>query len=245
VSYKDNIVDKNLEILGDFFISEKVNMIPALEDKRLSFGRAGLAFDATVLYIDIKNSSSFLNTYTPKVVAKIHMNIFNTIVHIAAIYNGDVRSFNGESLLVFFKDTGKSVINTAVQAALIMKYMLTIDEKGLNKYLLSKYETSIDFGFGIDCGTVLCTKMCIGGGNNSNLVFLGNCVNKAAVLSRMRKYPNNIGISDAIYNNLDDKNKYKKATVDLDNKEYLWQLDYLNFNDKNEFCYSTTYCCLF
>jgi adenylate cyclase len=222
-----------------------VNIIPALEDKRLSFGRAGLGFDATILYIDIKNSASFLNVYTPKVVAKIHMNIFSTVVHIAAIYNGEVRNFNGENLLVFFKDTGKSVTNMAVQAALIMKYMLVIDEKGINKYLLSKYETSIDFGIGIDCGTVLCTKVCIGGGNNSNLVFIGNCINKADKLSKMRNYPSNIGITDAIYNNLDDKNKYKKSAFDLDSKEYLWQLDYINYNGKNEFCYSTTYCCLF
>jgi adenylate cyclase len=244
VSYKDDIVNKNLRMFNDFFSSDKVNMIPALEDKRFSFDRAGLSFDATVLYIDIKNSSSLLNIYTPKVVAKIHMNIFNTVVRIAAIYDGEVRSFDGKGLLVFFKDTGKSVINMAVQAALIMKYMLVIDENGLNKYLLSKFESSIDFGIGIDCGTVLCTKMCIGGGNNSSLVFIGNCINKAEIISKKKEYPNNIGISDAIYNSLDDKNKYKKAVLGLDSKEYMWKLDYLNYNNKNEFCYSTTYCCL-
>ena len=183
MSYKEDIVNKNLELLDDIYITEKVSVIPSFDDKRLKFGSKGLSFDATVLYIDIKNSSLLLNHYTPKVLAKIHMNIFNTVSQIASIYSGEVRSFNGDSLIVFFKDTGKTVINSAVQAALVIKYMLAINEKSLNKYLLSKYGNSIDFG--IDCGTVLCSKMCSGGGNNSSLIFSGNYVNKASIISKL------------------------------------------------------------
>jgi adenylate cyclase len=244
VSYKEDIVNKNLELFDDVYTTDKVNLIPSLEDKRLVFGSKGLSFDVTVLYIDIKNPSLLMNTYTPKVVAKIHMDIFNTVVQIVSIYNGEVRSFNGESLLVFFKDTGKTVINSAVQAALIIKYMLAIDENSLNKFLIRKYDKSIDFGIGIDCGTVICSKMCFGGGNNSSLIFSGNCVNKASIISKIRAYPSNIGITDEIYSSLDDKNKYTKADCDLCNQKYLWRLEYLNYNRKMEFCYSTTYCCV-
>jgi len=86
------------------------------------------------------------------------------------------------------------------------------------KYLiaekLSKYFSDysiIDFGIGIDFGDVYIVRAGIPrNANNNDLVFIGKSVNFATAISNQTKSPNHIGISEEIYNSLEDTCKYGK-----------------------------------
>lgn len=87
---------------------EEVSSVPDISDSRLTFGNKGLIFEATVLYIDINGSTDFLNNHQKGTVAKLHMSFFHIIITVAKSLGGEVRSFNGDSMLVFFQGTTKA-----------------------------------------------------------------------------------------------------------------------------------------
>jgi len=80
-----------------------VTCVPTLDDSRLTFGNKGLKFEATVLFIDLRGSTALLNNHNKSTVAKIHKAYYYAIVKISKLLGGENRSFNGDSLLVFFR----------------------------------------------------------------------------------------------------------------------------------------------
>ena len=242
MSTKENIAKKAKEILDNNFQIEKVSYVPDISDSKLTFGSKGLLFEATVLHIDLRGSTTLLNKHNRATLAKIHKVYFHAIITIADIFNGEIRSFNGDSMLVFFQGTTKQSLCTAVKAAMKMRYMLSIDEGGVSK-LLKKY-TEINFGIGIDDGNILCAKFGKGGVSNKNdLVWLGNAVNKSVKISDTRKSPHYIGISSYVYSNLTDEVKYHEKENSWGQKEKInmWNSGNFNYNGSNENFYYTSY----
>lgn len=237
---KQDIKDKVSSILDEKFEVEEVSYVPDIANTKLTFGNKGLQFDGTVLHIDMRGSTEVLNKHNRPVVAKIHMAYFHTIVKIANFWDGEVRSFNGDSMLVFFQGATKTKLRTAVRAALNMKYMIDNSE-GINP-LLEKY-TPIDFGIGIDYGSILCTKIGIGGdSNNKDLIWIGNAVNKAVKIGDTSQSPSHIGISSIVYENLDDSLKYvTEKTLWGDVKKDIWTSSLIEYNGQMETYYKTTY----
>lgn len=237
MALKDDIKYKVKAILDEKFEVKDVTYVPKIDDTKLTFGNTGLKFEATVLYIDMRGSTAILSKHNRTTVAKIHMAYFHTIVKIANTFGGDVRSFNGDSALVFFQGTSKDSLSTAVKAAMKMRYMLSDSENGINN-LLSKY-TVIDFGIGIDDGHILCTKIGVGGEHNRDLFWVGHAVNKSTVLSDKAKLPNAIFISSYVYSNLTDELLYKdpNATVKIN----MWNKSTINYNGAVQDCYYTNY----
>jgi adenylate cyclase len=236
MSLKDDITNKVKDIMDTNFAISNVTYVPDIADPNLTFGNKGLKFKATVLNIDMRGSTAILNTHHRSTVAKIHMAYFHTIVKIAGKLGGYVRSFNGDSMLVFFPGITNQSISNAVKTALHMKYMLTDSSSGINN-LLVKY-SAIDFGVGLDCGDVLCTKIGVGReSNNNGLFWAGNAVNKAVKLSDIAKNPFHILISEYVYNHLTDKVKYTKKEGILG-----YKYDFDIWSKKNyEFKYNGSY----
>jgi len=238
---KQDITDKIKAILDEKFEVEVVTCVPDLDNPKLTFGNKGLKFEATVLYIDMRGSTEILNKHNKSTVAKIHMAYFHTIVRIANSLGGEVRSFNGDSLLVFFQGTTKARLSNAVLAAMQMKYMIANEDGGINQ-LLKKY-SSIDFGIGIDYGEILCTKVGIIGTNNRDLIWIGNSVNRSVVLSDGSKDPYYIAISDQVYNNLEDRVKYgiRKNLWGTEEQVDMWSSQTFNYNNRSETYYRTSW----
>lgn len=239
---KDDITTKVKSILDEKFIKEDVTYIPDITNSKLTFGNKGLQFNATVLYIDMRGSTEVLNKHNRGIVAKIHMSYFHTIVKIADFWGGNVRSFNGDSMLVFFQGTSKNSLSTAVKAAMQMKYMIATDDGGINK-LLEKY-TPIDFGIGLDYGEILCTKIGVGGDSNTkDLIWIGNTVNRSTRLSDLSKSPNHISISSCVYSNLLDWAKYGMRKDYWGNEQQvdMWASESFLYNDQWETRYYTSW----
>ena len=236
---KSGIDTKVAEIIDDVFETSDITYVPDINDTKLTFGNKGLKLTATVLYIDMRGSTAVLNNHNRTSVAKIHKAYFHTIVTIAKSLGGEVRSFNGDGMLVIFQGTTKTKLSDAVSAAMQMKWMLTSSDSKVKKKM-KKY-TSVDFGIGIHYGDILCSKVGIAGENNRDLVWIGNAVNKSVKIGD--KIHNDIGISSTVYENLEDRVKYviEKDWNDNDVKNDVWQTAAIEYNGSQETYYFTTY----
>lgn len=202
MTLKNNIKSKAKEIQDTAFEVTDISYVPSIETNHpgLTFGCTGVKLPVTVLYIDMRGSTHVLNIHNRNVVAKIHMTYYHAIVKVASSMGGEIRSFNGDSLLVFFYGNDVDTVRNAVRAAFKMKYAIT-DIINVN---LSRY-TDIDFGIGVDCGDVIATKVGIGGSNdNKDLIWIGNAVNKSTKISDLCNSPYNVGISSSIYSKLNE-----------------------------------------
>jgi adenylate cyclase len=228
-------------ILETKFDLEDTYNIPDIGNPKLVYGNKGLQFEATVLYIDMRGSTSILSKHNRPTVAKIHMCYFHAILKIAASYSGETRSFNGDSILVFFHGRNKQAINNAVMAAMEMAYIIS-SEDGINEDL-QKY-SKVDFGIGIDFGEILCTKIGLANKpNNKDLIWIGNAVNRSTVISDLRKNPYPVGISALIYQNLNENVRYHTQMNywGQEEKVNMWIKGYLNYDGKQEEYYYTNY----
>ena len=238
---KADIINKAKEIESETFQVEGVSYVPTISNSKLTFGCKGLEFDATVLYIDMRGSTSVLNTHQKRTVVKIHMLYYHAIVKVAKSTGGEIRSFNGDSLLVFYPGTTKQSLSNAVKAAMQMKYAIkTLLNDNLKNY------SDIDFGIGIDYGKILATKVGVGGADETkDLIWIGNAVNRSTVISDECKSDYNIGISAIVYNNLTDELKFNER----DNgylgvqKINMWRGFTFKYNGKSENYYTTNYYC--
>lgn len=242
---KKEIKDKVKEHVNDKFTYRDVDYVPNIEDKSLTFGNYALKFNTTVLRIDLRGSTKILNNHTKGTVAKIHKSYYYAIVKIVKRLGGEPRSFDGDSLLVFFQGTKIDDLNKAVRAAMEINYIFS-DKDGVGT-LLKKY-TEIDYGIGIDDGEVYCTKVGIGGaGDNKDLFWIGNSVNKSTRLSDLGKTPNNIYITKRVYDMLEDEFKFTEATTQWGTKQKvnMWVESNFNYNNQSLKCYYTRYCYTF
>lgn len=240
MTLKEDIIKKAKEIESETFQVEEVSYVPTISNSELTFGCKGLEFEATVLYIDMRGSTAILNTHRKRVVAKLHMLYYHAIVKIAKATRGEIRSFNGDSLLVFYPGNTKETLSNAVKAAMQMKYAI----KTLLNDKLKNY-SDIDFGIGIDHGKILATKVGIGGADETkDLIWIGNAVNKSTKISDKCKSDYNIGISELVYNNLTDDVRYKmqQGILGKYNKD-IWDSDIFYYNGSFETLYSTTEDC--
>lgn len=238
---KDSIISKTREIHDTKFSFEKVTTIPTVNTKQLTFGCNAWTFDAVVLYIDMRHSTQLLSEHRRNVVAKLHMAYYNAIVRIAKADGGEIRSFNGDSLLVFYVGNTKDVANKAVKSALKMHFAIT----HLVNPTLEGYE-DINFGIGIDCGNIVATKVGIGGDETvKDLIWLGDSVNKSTRISDLCEKPFYVGISQAVYDKLDagllsytktiDNGVFGQKTVKYD----VWARSLFQYNSASEYVYKT------
>ncbi len=242
MSIKKDITERVKEILDTTFHVEDVNYVPEISDSKLTFGNKGLQFEATVLYIDLRDSTKILNQHNKTTIAKIHKAYLYTTVRIAKSLGGEVRSFNGDSVLAFFQGTSKQTLNNAVKAAMKIRFMIANPESGINT-LLSKY-SAVDFGIGLDDGKVLCVKVGIGGeANTKDLIWIGNPVNKSVVISDECKAEEHIGISSYVYSSLNDDLKYgiRKNYWGQEEKVNMWTAYEVLYNGKYETFYKTSW----
>ena len=228
---KSQLEEKTKSIRDERFSEVETSVIPTLETPGLTFGNSGKYFYATVLYIDIRQSSKLLDCHYYVNVAKLLTAFYNAIVRIANEDGGEIRSFNGDSLLVFFNGTEEDTIRRAICSAMRMVYAIT---EIINPTMTNL--SDLDFGIGIDYSKVLVTKVGIGGSHtNKDLVWIGRGVNRAAKISDRCRKPSYIGISERLFTRLDDSLKYSTKGTDV------WNQTTMTYNNRIENIYTTNY----
>jgi len=199
----------------DSFFSESYiinagRTIPSITDVSLS--NHGKEVDLSMLFIDIKESTKIVSGSRRETAAKMYKAFLWGVTQIARANDGEVKSFNGDGVLVVFFGDQKE--NNAVTAALKMSWFVT---NILKPKIQPRFNGSarlegmdFDFGIGIDSGNVLVVRGGIAGEDNNDLVWVGNPTNYAVKLSSLSKSGSSISITSNVYAKLRDSLKYDK-----------------------------------
>lgn len=219
---------------GDYEITEG-RAIPDVED--IAFGKVGRELDLAMLFIDIKESTRIVDGFRRKTAAKMYKSFLWGITKIARMNEGELRSFNGDGVLVAFNGDLKRT--HAIKSAMQMKWFA---EEILTPKMHKCFEDNSEledltfgFGIGIDIGKVLVVRGGIKGENNNDLVWIGNATNYAVKLSALSTGKYNIYISQDAYKSMSEETKFTG-----DPKVNMWEERTWTAMD-NQTVYRTSY----
>ena len=174
---------------GSYTISQ-TSGVPEVGD--LTFGKTGKQAELAMLFIDLRDSTSIVDGFRRVTAAKMYKSFLWGVAKIARANSGELRSFNGDGVLMAF--SGDYKCTHAAKAALQMAWFVKeVLKPKVQQYFNNNnqlYNMVFDFDIGIDVGTILVVRGGIRGENNNDLVWAGNATNYAVKLS---------SISDAGY----------------------------------------------
>lgn len=207
---KDEIISGVNEFFDGGYDITEGRAIPDVGD--ISFGKNGREIELAMLFIDIRESTRIVDSLRRVTAAKMYKSFLWGVAKIAKNNEGELRSFNGDGVLVAF--IGDKKRTNAAKAALQMSWFAKnvlkpkLDEIFNNNESLKNQRIEFDFGIGIDVGNVLVVRGGIRGENNNDLVWVGNATNYAVKLSALSKEGKHVYISEDVYKNMDDSSKY-------------------------------------
>lgn len=193
---------------GDYDVTEG-RIIPDVND--LSFGNIGKEIELAMLFIDIRESTKIVDGLRRITAARMYKSFLWGVAKIARMHDGELRSFNGDGVLVAF--IGDTKRTQAAKAAFQMSWFAQkilkpkLDAVFQNNQELKDQKIEFDFGIGIDAGKVLVVRGGIRGENNNDLVWVGNATNFAVKLSNLSEDGYHIHISKGVYDNMMDTSK--------------------------------------
>ena len=237
------------EILDWSIEVEDVKRVPSPQD--LPLGEKAKTFETAVLYTDVQKSSYYGMKHHRRTVAKILNAFMNGAVRIVNDNGGKVRSFNGDSILVFFDPKLDNPCNRAVKSAMeLNNFLLTILRPAMKA---KKLEEDFNFGVGVSVGEILATlatKVGIRGGGNSDILWQANATNFAAKLGDAAKKDQDgkrIYVSREVYHRLGKNFKYRTVKKQGWFREYekqvlVWEeLQGFRFGGKTKTVFHTDY----
>lgn len=202
---------------GNYEITQGTT-IPDVDDIQL--GNSGKELELAMMFIDIRESTKIVDGFRRTTAAKMYKSFLWGIAKIARMNNGELRSFNGDGVLIAF--IGDSKRTNAVKAALQMSWFCrNILKPKIEAYFQNNnqlQDIEFDFGIGIDAGKILVVRGGIRGENNNDLVWVGNATNYAVKLSSLSKEGYNIYISEDVYKKMNESSK-----IGGDPKRDMWE----------------------
>jgi len=194
---------------GDYEITEG-RVILDVDD--IAFGKNGNEIELAMLFIDIRESTKIVDGLRRTTAARMYKSFLWGVAKIARLNNGELRSFNGDGVLVVFIGDNKrtNVAKAALQMSWFAQKVLKpkLDAVFQNNQGLSGQGIEFDFGIGVDVGKVLVVRGGIRGENNNDLVWVGNATNYAVKLSGLSKEGYHIYISEDVYKNMNKSSKF-------------------------------------
>ncbi len=222
------MTDKN-EIIEqvDAFFNETYEItdgraIPDVDD--ISLDNEGTELELAMLFIDINESTKIVDGIRRTTAAKMYKSFLWGIAKIARLNQGELRSFNGDGVLVAFNGDNKRT--HATKAALQMNWFVgKVLKSKIQDYLdKNNAENWVNFscGIGIDVGEIMVVRGGIRGENNNDLVWVGNATNYAVKLAKIGG--EDIFVSKNVYSGMLNSSKYKNGNPhDTDMwKKYTW-----------------------
>lgn len=193
--FKDDLInDIDYFFDGDYEVIQG-RTVPSVDE--VAFGRYGKEVEMAILFIDIKESTKIVDAFRLKTAARMYQSFLRGVTLIALKNNGEVRSFNGDGVLVTFY--GDTKCNDAVRSALqMMNFVKNILKPKLQSYFSNNKQAQnliFDCGIGIDEGNIFVVRGGARGEDNNDLVWVGNPTNFAVKLSAQSKVevPSSLG----------------------------------------------------
>lgn len=212
------------EILRASYEVKEGSSIPAPED--VPYGHAAKRFKASVLSIDIRNSSGLLS-HGDLHAGKVHKAFLRICAQTVLRFDGEIRAYNGDGLLALWKANSKEELTSPVRAAMGIKWMICSKMHDM----FQKY--NFDFGLGLSWGEITALRAGVprvDGGND--LIFLDEAINKAVVIAKQARSPNHVECTHVFYSNLLDvalldgsrTNMWRDGTVTWKNGNFRTKL---------------------
>lgn len=213
----------------------KAEKVPGVSD--VKFGNYGKKIELAMMFVDIEESTEIVDGFRSVTAARMYKSFLWAVTRIVKEHGGDVKSFNGDGLLVVFSGDKKNT-NAAKAAFKINWFVKKILKPKIESYFRRNDKLAsmnFNYGLGIDTGQVLVVRAGIKGEDNSDLVWVGNSTNFAVQLSShsSSKYP--IYITNDVFNKLNES-----AKTYLHSNTKIWEKTYWSkMNDK--IIYRTNY----
>ncbi len=185
--FRDSLIsDTNYFFDGDYEVIQG-RVVPSVDE--VAFGRYGKEVELAMLFIDVKESTKIVDAFRLKTAARMYQSFLRGVTLIALKNEGEVRSFNGDGVLVTFH--GGSKCNDAVRSALqMMDFVNNMLKPKLKSYFINNKQAQnliFDCGIGIDVGNIFVVRGGAKGDDNNDLVWVGNPTNYAVKLSAQSK----------------------------------------------------------
>ncbi len=216
----ENLTRKIKTYIEEEYRIREFSGIPTVSN--IPYGIKGQKGQLCVFSIDLRHSTKMLKEIGKEKSGRIHKAFLTIVAKVVKSYGGKIRSYTGDGLLAFWKGDSSDEVSKSVKAAMIIRWLFSISNNSNPspiKSLMDKiYE--IDFGIGIDCGEVYVFRSGIPDSHHdSDLIFMGECVNFAVFLSQKAKSNNYIQISEKTYSLLNDGWKFSTKN---NTKEDMW-----------------------
>lgn len=235
MSLKEDISNGVDGFFGGTYSITNGRAVPKAKD--VGFGKVGVNIELAMMFVDIRESTKIVNSLRRISAARMYKAFLWSVTKIVKYFGGEVKSFNGDGILVVFE--GDAKCNNAAKAAYMINYMVVNDLRPKMEAYFKKNNDSQDihfgFGLGIDLGEILIVRAGIKGATNSDLVWAGNATNIAVKLSDLGKKEYPIYISNRVFNKLNDEQKHY-----LKSDTSIWEKRYWTAKD-NALVYRTNY----
>lgn len=191
---------------GEYEVTQG-SVVPDVQD--VAFGKVGRELQLAMLFIDVRESTKIVDAFRRTTAARMYKGFLFGVAKIAQQNGGELRSFNGDGVLMAF--IGDNKRTNAAKAALQMAWFCkSVLKPRLKKYFENNQQASdldFDFGIGIAQGPVLVVRGGIRGENNNDLVWVGNATNIAVKISGFGSAPNNVWITEDVYKHMEESSR--------------------------------------
>lgn len=235
MSLKDDISKGVDDYFGGTYSVTNGRSVPSAD--AVGLGKVGTSIELAMMFVDIRESTKIVDGLRRISAARMYKAFLWSVTKIVKHYGGEVKSFNGDGVLVVFE--GDAKCNQAVKAAYMINWMVVNSLRPqMNAYFKrnnSLEDVHFGFGLGIDIGEILIVRAGLKGATNSDLVWAGNATNIAVKLSDIgdKDYP--IYITNRVYNLLNIEQKQF-----LNSTQAIWEKRYWTAKD-NALIYRTGY----
>lgn len=219
--FSEQVENDTDEYFSGSYVVDSAKVVPSAKD--IKFGKYGKELELVMMFVDIRESTKIVDGFRRTTAARMYKSFLQAVVKIVKKYDGEVKSFNGDGVLVVFG--GGVMRNNAVEASFAINwYVVKVLRPMMEKYFSRNQklsDMSFNYGIGIDMGSVLVIRAGIKGENNSDLVWAGNATNLSVKLNSLSHKSNPIYITNRIFNGLFDTNK-----TYLDSSSTVWEKRY-------------------
>lgn len=184
-------------------------VVPEAEDVPL--GNQAVKLTATVLYADLAESTSLVQSYEAPFPAEIYKCYLHCAAKIIRDEGGEITAYDGDRIMAVFIGDIKNT--PAARSALKITYAVTYI---INPFLQSFYKIpfALQHAVGIDTSDLFVARTGIRGSND--LVWVGRAANYAAKLSTFREPPYSSFITADVYNQL-------QSSLKQSNGKPMWE----------------------
>ncbi len=198
----NTLKNKISSYLKENYTIENIDYIPTVSN--LSHGNRGKILDLCVFSIDLRGSTKMLKELGREKAGRIHKAFLYVAAEMVKDRGGKIRNYTGDGLLAFWIGNDNNKVSNAVRTAMHIKYLLKGNESPIKA--MFDQNTILDFGIGVDVGEIYVFRAGVSTSHydDSDLIFMGDCVNFAVLLSSKAGSPTNIEISELTYNMLNN-----------------------------------------